>query len=347
MKLKSDKDEVTLKDIAEVVGKSVAAVSRALNDYDDISPDTRAYIKQVAQEMGYKPNLLAQRLQKRATDSLGLILPVLSPRNADPFFSELLGGIANEATTQGFDLLVSTCTQGDEENQAYSRLIEGRRVDGIIVAHPRWHDTRISLLTEQQIPFIIVGAVLPELKHLCVTDDVTEGATQIVNHLIAQGHTKIALINTTLDLISSSNFLAGFQKAMLNAGLTINQNWLESCNTTPKDGYQTAQLLFSRVETPTAIVTADDVLALGVIAAAHDQGLEVGHDLAVTGYGDILLAEHSHPPLTTIERPTYTLGQHACRLLINRLRNQSLGPETVLFKPSLVIRQSSDLALWL
>jgi LacI family transcriptional regulator len=335
-KLKRDKEDVTLKDIAQAVGKSVAAVSRALNNHDDISQETREYIKRVAREMGYAP-----------TNILGFILPALSPRDSDPYFSELLAGITNEATKQGFDLLVSTCVPGPEENSTYLRLINSRRVDGVIVARPRWRDNRIALLLEKQFPFVVIGATNLQGDFLTVSDDATEGSRLIVEHLVEQGHEKIALINTSRDLFFSSDYLAGFREAMGKAGLSPNEELLQDCDLTQKDGYRVAQTLLSKPEAPTAIITADDIVALGVMAAVQDQGLEVGNDVVVTGYGDILLAEYSQPPLTTIHRSTYILGQQACQILTARLQGEPIENKDVVFKPSLVIRQSSDLALWL
>lgn len=343
---KTNKFDVTLKDIAEAVGKSVAAVSRALNNYDDISEETREQVKRVAREMGYTPNLMAQRLQKRTTDTLGFILPVLSPRDADPFFSELLAGIASGAAEYGFDLLVFTCIPGPDEKQAYQRLINGR-VDGMVVARLRRQDTRLELLLKKRSPFVVVGNTNLPNDILSVADDATEGARLVVEHLIDQGHERIALINTPLDLIFSADFSAGFRDAMTKAGLPINEDFLEHSDFTQKDGYRAAQILLSKPEVPTAIVAADDMIALGAMAAAQDQGFEIGHDLVVTGYGDALLAEYSQPPLTTVHRPTYTLGQQAARMLITRLRGEALENEYLVIKPSLIIRQSSDLALWL
>lgn len=346
-KLKQPQEDVTLKDIAEVVGKSVAAVSRALNDYDDISEETRDYIKRVAQEMGYRPNIMARRLQKQRTDTLGLILPVLSPRDSDPYFSELLAGLTNEATNHGLDLLVSTSKPGPEEDLAYQRLISSRRVDGIIIARPRWQDNRIKLLLEKQFPFVVIGMPASPEDVLAVADDTTEGARLIVEHLIEQGHERIALISTPLDLVFSTNFFNGYRAALTKAGLTVDENMLEQSDFTQKDGYRAAQILLSRSEMPTAIVAADDVVALGALAATQDQGFEVGHDIAITGYGDILLSEHSQPPLTTVHRPNFIMGQQACRMLIARIHGEQVKNDCLVIKPSLVIRQSSDLALWL
>jgi LacI family transcriptional regulator len=334
--LRMDKEDVTLKDIAEAVGKSVAAVSRALNNHHDISEETREYIKRVARQMGYSP-----------TDTLGFILPTSSPRDFDPYFSEILAGLTSEATKQGFDLLVSTCIPGPEEHWAYLRLINGRRVDGLIVARPRWRDDRVELLLEKQFPFVVIGATNLQGNFITISEDAAEGARLMVEHLVEQGHTKIALVNAPLNLFFSSDFLAGFRKAMLTAGLEIDDEFLETSDFTQKDGYRVAQKLLSKAETPTAIVTADDIVALGVMAAIRDQGLEVGSDLVVTGYGDILLSEHSQPPLTTVHRPAYILGQQACRMLTTRLRGESIKNKKVVLEPSLVIRQSSDLALWL
>lgn len=334
--LKSDKEDVTLKDIAEAVGKSVAAVSRALNNHHDISEETRDHIKRVARQMGYSP-----------TDTLGFILPTSSPRDFDPYFSEILAGLTNEATKRGFDLLVSTCVPGPEERWAYLRLINGRRVDGMIIARPRWRDDRIELLLEKQFPFVVVGATNLQGDFLTISEDAAQGARLMVEHLVTQGHKQIALINAPLNLFFASDFLAGFRQAISEAGLDLNEELLETSDFAQKEGYRVAQKLLSKSETPTAIVTADDIVALGVMAAIRDQGLEVGSDIVVTGYGDVLLSEHSQPPLTTVHRPTYSLGQQACRMLTARLRGERLENTKLVLEPSLVIRQSSDLALWL
>lgn len=330
------KEEVTLKDIAEAVGKSVAAVSRALNNHEDISIETREYIKQVARQMGYA-----------STNTLGLIIPTLSPRTADPYYSELLAGIASAAAEREFDLVVSTCAPGPEEEWAYLRLINSRRVDGIIVTRPRWRDSRIELLLEKNFPLAVIGATNLSGDFTTVCDDASAAAVLVVEHLVSQGHERIALVNTPGDLFFSADFLAGFRQAMRQANLPVNEEFLEQSDFSQKEGYRAGQTLLSKAEAPSAIIAADDVVALGVMAAAQDQGLEIGQDLAVTGYGDILLAEFAQPPLTTIHRPTYALGQQACQRLIARINNENVDPQPLVFKPSLVIRQSSDLALWL
>jgi len=336
LKAKSHSD-VTLKDIAEAVGKSVAAVSRALNNYDDISPETREYIKRVAREMGYAPS-----------DTLGFVLPAESPRVADPFFNELLTSITSEAARNGFDLLVSTYPPNVQENWSYLRLINSRRVDGIIVVRPRSRDTRIDLLREKQFPFVVIGATNLSDDFISVAEDEIMGAHLVVDHLVSQGHQRIALVNAPANLFFALNYATGFRQTMEQAGLTVDENLILNVETfSQKAGYNIAQTLLSKAEAPTAIVVADDLVALGVMSAVQDQGLQVGSDVMVTGYGDILLAEYAQPPLTTVRRATATLGQTACEMLIARLRGDATNHQHIVLKPSLVIRQSSDLALWL
>jgi LacI family transcriptional regulator len=335
---KNNREDVTLKDIAEAVGKSVAAVSRALNNYDDISPDTREYIKRVAREMGYAP-----------TNTLGFILPPVSPRISAPYLSELLTSITEEAARHGFDLLVSTCAaDGHEENWAYLRLINSRRVDGIIIARPRSRDPRIELLLEKQFPFVVIGAANLEGDYLTVAEDEHLGARLAVDHLVSQGHQKIALVNTPAELYFSLNFQAGFVEAMQQAGWPVEDEYIAAVDGfNQKSGYQIAQTMLSKTEPPTAFVVADDMVALGVMAAVQDQGLEIGSDVVITGYGDILLSEYAQPPLTTVHRSVQLLGHKASQMIIARLRGEPLAETRLLFQPSLVIRQSSDLGLWL
>ena len=143
---------ITLRDITNRVGRPITTASRALHNYSDVSLETKLLVRQVAEEMGYMPNIQAQRLQKQRTDTIGLILPAFGPRFSEPFFSEILAGIGNEAARRGFDLLVSTRSPGDQEMAAYREVVAGRRVDGFIVVRTRCEDPRINYLNQVKFP---------------------------------------------------------------------------------------------------------------------------------------------------------------------------------------------------
>ena len=353
------KGEVTLKDIAKSVGKSVAAVSKALHDHADIAPETRAMIQQVAQEMGYRPNITAQRLQKKQTDTLGLVLPTFighssiperqegSRAQADPFFTELLSGIADQAAANGFDLLVSTRIAGPEEEEAYRRLVSQQRVDGLLIAQPRVDDWRINFLQAQDIPFVVVGTAEALGNSPGIFLDVDKGMAQGVEHLHAQGRNRLALIPPPLDFTMYGKFTAAFKAAIakypdLAAQLT------EPVETfSQRAGYQATSALLTSDQAPDGIIACHDLVALGSMAAVQDQGFEVGSDIALLGFGDILLSEYAQPPLTSIHQPTYTMGQQACQMVIDLVSGRNPGPPQTIVEPWLVVRQSSGLALWL
>ena len=166
---------VTIKDIAKRVGKSVTTVSRALNNFDDVSQETKDLVQRTANEMGYVPNTLAQRLQKQSADTIGLVIPTFGPRFSDPFFSELLAGIGNKAAELGYDLLVSTRPPDDSEMLAYHQLVEGCRVDGFIVVRTRRQDARVDYLRGIKFPFVAFGRVEGELDFPYVDEDGDHG----------------------------------------------------------------------------------------------------------------------------------------------------------------------------
>ncbi len=146
---------VTLQDVATKLSVSAATVSRALAGYPGVAPATRQRVLQAAQEMGYHPNVTARRLQKQRTDTIGFIIPTHGPRFSDPFFSEILAGIGNQAADHRYDLLVSTRAPGAEEMEVYQRMVQERRVDGLLVVRTRRQDHVIadspSLVPEDQI----------------------------------------------------------------------------------------------------------------------------------------------------------------------------------------------------
>lgn len=335
---------VTLKDIAKKVGLSVTTVSRALGGYDDVAEETRQIIVQVAQEMGYRPNVMARRLQKQRTDTLGFVIPTFGPRFSDPFFSELLAGIGNEAASHDLDLLVSTQPPGtSEEAQAYERLVREGRVDGVILTRTRIDDARIAYLLEQNFPFASFGRTRVEGEYACVDVDGELGVFGATRYLVELGHRDIAIILPPEDLMFSLYRWNGFRRGMKTHGLTIKPTWQVNGDLTERGGYAVASHLLENSPRPTAIIAGNDLMAIGAMRAAREHDLVVGRDLSVIGFDDIPLAEHAHPALTTIRQPIYEIGRHVCRMLVKMLQGEHLTSDErrILFNPKLVVRDST------
>jgi len=331
---------VTLKDIAEKVGYSITTVSRALAGYDDVAESTRQRILRAAAEMGYHPNATARRLQKRRTDTIGFVIPTHGPRFSDPFFSEVLAGIGNKAAEWDLDLLVSTRAPGTEELQVYERMVLGRRVDGLLVVRTRHRDQRIAYLIEQGFPFVAFGRSDVDADFPYLDVDGKAGVRQLTQHLIELGHRRIAYVSAPLNLVFASHRLEGYREALAANGVFFDETLVVVGELTERSGYAVGRELLIRERRPTAIIACNDLMALGVISAAQGLGLTVGRGVAVAGFDDVPLAEHAHPPLTTVRQPIYEIGQRICDMLIRLLREETLEERHVILQPKLIVRES-------
>jgi len=332
---------VTLKHIAERAGKSITTVSRALAGYDDVSESTRKQVQQIAGEMGYEPNITARQLQKQRTDTIAFILPTFGPRFSDPFFSEFLAGVGNESARHGFDLLVSTLPPGGEEEATYLRKIRSRRVDGFIVVRTRRQDARIKILQEYGVPFAAFGRTEGNNDFSFVDENSEEGVQQVVNHLVNLGHTRLAWMGASSELMFAHYRSVGFVNALASHNLPVDENLMIEGDLTQRAGREIAGRLLDMSVPPTAIVACNDLMALGAISAAQERGLVVGKEISITGFDDIPLAEHSHPPLTTVHQPVYKIGTMVCDMLIKVINGQDQPLQQVVLQPSLIVRNST------
>ncbi len=333
---------VTLKDIAQEAGVSITTVSRGLAGYDDVADETRQQIRQIAERLGYRPNLTARRLQKQRTDTLGFILPTFGPRFSDPFFSEFLAGIGNEAVNHHYDLLVSTHTPDTPgEIEAYRRAALGGWVDGLIVVRTREDDARIRLLHENQFPFVAFGRCGCDLDFPYVDEDSEAGMRLLVQHFVELGHRRIGFIAPPEGLMFGRLRRDGYLQAMADNGRTVEPTWLVTGDLTQRGGAEAAGRLLIDAPELTAVITGNDLMAVGAINRLRQHGLQVGQDIALGGFDDIPLAAYTAPPLTTIHQPIYEIGRRVCAMLVQLVNGQTPNPAHILLKPTLVIRESS------
>ncbi len=333
---------VTLKDIAREVGVSVTTVSRGLAGYNDVAASTRQRIQETAVRLGYSPNITARRLQKQRTDTLGFIMPTFGPRFSDPFFSEFIAGIGNEAAVHDYDLLVSThAPDSEDERKAYLRAVQKGWVDGLIVVRTRKDDARIQLLCEHNFPFVAFGRTSDELEFPYVDEDSETGMRLLVQHFIDLGHERIGLIAPPSGLMFGHYRLQSFCDTMRDNHLTVQPDWVVEGDMTQRGGAEAVEALLALNPPPTVIIGGNDLMAIGAINRIQQQGLSVGKDIAVGGFDDIPLSAYMSPPLTTIHQPIYEIGQKTCAMLIDIVNGRSPHTPHTLLTPALIIRDSS------
>lgn len=333
---------VTLKDIARQAGVSITTVSRGLADYDDVAPETRAHIRQIARDLGYRPNLTARRLQKQRTDTIGFILPTFGPRFSDPFFSEFLAGIGNEAAVHDYDILVSThAPDSANEEQAYLRAAQGGWVDGLVVVRTREDDARVRLLHAHSFPFVAFGRCRCDLDFPYVDEDSVTGMQLLVQHFVDLGHRRIGFIAPPETLMFGRLRREGFLATMAVNNLPVEPAWLITSDLTQRGGAEAAEQLLQIKPGLTAVIAGNDLMAVGAINRIQQHGLRVGADIALGGFDDIPLAAYASPPLTTIHQPIYSIGRQVCAMLIDLINGRPLANPHVLLEPTLIIRESS------
>ncbi|MER3514751.1 MAG: transcriptional regulator, partial [Chloroflexota bacterium] len=285
---------VTIRDVAKRLNLSITTVSRALDGYDDVAAETRQRVIAVAREMGYIPSHAARQMRRQRTETLGYILPTALPRFADPFFSEFIAGLGDEATLHNFDLLVSTAPPGSTAEQAlYRRWVQGRRVDGMVLSRMRLDDWRVRYLHEAGLPLVASGRSRTPVDFPYVEVDSRSGFAALVAHLVARGHRRIAYIGAPATLTLQADRFAGYCDGLAAAGITFDPSLVTEGNLTRMGGYQAAQRLLALPQPPTAIVGVNDLTAIGAMRAARERGLVIGRDLAVAGFDGTEDAEHA------------------------------------------------------
>lgn len=336
---------ITIKEVAQQLDVSVTTVSRAIAGYPDVAESTRQLVLQTAKEMGYVPRHAARNLRLQRTNTIGLIFPTSGGRFTDPFFSEFLAGIGDEASEQEYDLLVSVASRGEAEEQAYLRWARSRRVDGFILVRMRINDWRSKYLSDEGIPFVSFGPHHLENGHPWIGVNGQAGMTALVNHLTNQGHRRIAFISAPEYLYFVSNRFSGYCEGLENAGLPLASELVCEADLTQKGGYQAAQSFFNMPSPPTAIIGVNDLTALGAMRAAQEQSIRVGVDLAIAGFDGTEAGEHAHPSLTTIAQPVYAIGRQVSQLLVKFLNGEKAEPSGFIIQPELIVRASTDFQL--
>ncbi|HZG75312.1 MAG TPA: LacI family DNA-binding transcriptional regulator [Paenibacillus sp.] len=334
---------VTIKDVARRAGVSPSTVSRVISNHPRISEETSLRVRKVMEEIGYHPNMMAKSLVSRTTRTIAVILP----RPADElfqnlFFSEVIRGIVTQSTRSGYDLLMATGTTEREELETVTRLVRGRRVDGILLLYSRANDPVVAMLKEADFPFAIIGRNEDYPDILTIDNDNVQASYDATRHLISQGHERIGFVSGPPNLIVSRDRLAGYSKAMREAGLPVRNDWIVEGEFLQESGYRAMSLLMGLPERPTALVVIDDVVTFGILRGLVELGYSVPKDLGLVSFNNIVFSELATPPISSIDIGIYQLGYTASQELIRSIQPEHAAHTVRHIIPHrLVVRESS------
>lgn len=332
----------TIRDIAKKLNLSIAAVSRALDGYPDISAETRRRVQETAREMGYAPNQAARQLRRRRADAIGYILPVNTPRFSDPFYSEFIAGLGDEAARQQLDLVTSAAPAEQEaEQRMYQKWVQGNRVDGIVLNRIRLQDWRVQYLAQAGFPFVGLEMSRDGVDYPCVCVETDHSLADLVKHVAARGFRRMAFIGGEPSLVLQAARLDAFRRGLTDAGLEFDPALLETTDLSASGGYQAAKRLGWSIHPPDALICINDEVAFGALHAVRELGLAAGRDIAVTGFDGVQNSAFSDPPLTTIDQPVYDIAVLLVKMLGAEINHQPLAERQVVIQPEFRLRASA------
>jgi len=335
---------VSIKDIAKAAGVSHSTVSRALRENPVVKPETRERIQRIALEMGYSPDAWARSLVMGETCTVGVVVTTI----VDPFIAEVIQGIESTAYENGYTVILASSNSDPERELAAVRMLRSKRVDGIIVTSSRVGALYQQHLERVGVPVVLLNNHSEESGHYVysVSVDNQHGGRLATRHLIERGHRRIAYVGGPAGTSSSMGRLAGYQQALVDAGIAPDPKLVVPGTGRAQSGEQAVTFLRARPELPTAVFCYNDMTAVGLLSAAREAGLSVPRDLAVVGFDDIPFAACVYPPLTTIAQPKFEMGQQAMQMLLALMAAPSPAEAQVsdiVVQGQLIVRESSGL----
>lgn len=308
--------------MAEALGMTKSTVSRALNDYPDISQTTQLRVKRMAERLNYQPLSHAQAIKTGRTRSLGLVLQLSDHDAHRPFLAEFLTGVSNGASAEGYTLTVASADDEGQMISTFEGLIRDRKADGFILPRAMVRDERVRVLRNADVPFVLFGR--QDDDDGCCWHDIRgeDAMRDAVVHLAELGHIRIGFINGGSIYNYAGLRRVGFEAGMAKAELQVDPGLMVEDVVTVEKGAEAAQQLLSNPDRPTAIVCAVDRTALGVYQTAATIGLQIGSDLSVIGYDGIQEGAHVEPPLSTFAVDGQISGDRLARLLVRRIRGE-------------------------
>jgi LacI family transcriptional regulator len=335
-------ERTTIRELARRSGVSIGTVSRALNGYADVRPETRERIIRLAEELDYTPSASARALVTQRSHVVGVFLNTGEghPDLQHPFFHEVLAGVQDTAGAAGFDLLLfATENPGNGYGaHSYVKRCRHHNVDGVVLMGFEHRDEDVRRLCASSIPVVGVDVEISGRDTGYVTSDNLQGGALAVQHLADQGHTRIATIHGPVATVAGQRRLKGYRDGLARAGLAFRDEYVLGGDFYVDSGHAAAAALLALAEPPTAIVAASDFMAVGALRAAAEAGLGVPDDLSVVGFDDIMLAAHLQPGLTTLRQDKAGLGNAAARWLTGHIEGSVEPLEAVTLPVELIVR---------
>ncbi len=332
--------QVTIKDIAKILGISISTVSRALKSHPDISIETRNQVKELAKKLNYEPNALAMNLRRNKTNTLGVIIPEI----VHHFFSSVISGIEDIAYDRGYNVMVCQSNELYDREVINAQALLANRVDGVLISVSKttFEFDHFRHFANQGIPMVFFDRICPDvISDRVITND-EGGAFLATEHLISIGCKKIAHFSAPQNLMIGQGRLAGYQRALKQYQFEFDPSLVLQCDTRELAIEKTERFMNDNPDVD-GVFAANDSTAIAAMQIIQKMGKNVPDNVSLVGFGDGPNALIAWPPLTTVEQKGYEMGAEAIKLLIHKIENDTPTDsyQTKVLTPSLIIREST------
>ena len=327
----------TIKDVAALAGISYTTVSHVVNKTRPVSEPVRIKVEAAIKQLDYVPSAVARSLKAKTTATIGLLVP----NSLNPYFAELARGIEDYCERNGYCVILCNSDDNAEKQRNYLRVLLEKRIDGLIVTSVGGDDSGLAAgLSAVRTPMVIVDRALDGIDVDLVRIDHEEGAYLATRHLLELGHRDIACIGGPAHTRVAQMRLAGYHRALREAGVDVAANRTQESDFTSTGGYAAAVQLLAH-NPPSAIFASNDMIGFGVLRAAAERNIRVPGELSVIGFDDIQMGRYVYPALTTVGQSIVQLGETAAELLLRRIATPQLPIDQRIVTPSIVLREST------
>jgi len=327
----------TIEDVAKLANVSIATVSRVINNQGGVRKATEERIVNAINELGYIRSAVARSMKRKETHTIGIIVPDIK----NPFFPLVVSGIEQKAREKGYYTILSSTNESPIVEEEIVKIFIERGVDGVIITTANEAGDHIKLLHDQGIPIVAVDRAIKNFEVDTVLVDNVNGSYQAVQHLILQGHKKIAIICGPQNTTPGKERFLGYKKALEDYNIPFDDKMVMQGDFMEGSGYHAAHELFDLETRPTAIFSSNNLMTIGCMKALVDLDWKLGEEVAFIGFDDVEIATFIKPKLSVVSRPMNTLGEIAVQLLYERMNVKgNLSKRQYLLSPELKIRES-------
>lgn len=332
---------ITIKDVAKLANVSVGTVSMAVNGKDGVNEETRLKVLDAVKKLDYRPNHNARSLITNKSGTIGLIVTDIT----NPFFGLIISYIQKELEKEGYNLLLGISKDKLSNEKKYVEYFINRNVEGLIIVPSLEKEIDLSHLYNLKrlgIPFVFLTTAYKGIQADCIMTDLAKGTYELTKHLIQNGNKKIFFISGYKDLLLSSLRIDGYKKAYKESGLDCSEDWVFESYPDYQKGYDTTSRIIQS-SIPDAIITVNDIVAMGVMKCLMDNKINVPNTVSVAGYDDLIFSSIILTPLTTIRQPIDDICKNSIKILMDRINGQTYPEKLILLEPELLIRDSTRL----